>query len=951
MPTTDPFIANLQTWYAVARLSTMVNRGYYPSRVADAYSKYINFQAISTSMDTSYCYILLFLFIYFLTKHFFQSNKKLPPSPPLSLPIIGHLHLFKKPLHRTFAKISNQYGPILFIRFGSRPVIIVSSPSATEECFTKNDIVFANRPRLLAGKHLGYNYTTLTWAPYGQHWRNLRRIASLEILSSNRLQMFYDIRIDEVRALLCQLFRASSEGQFSAVDMKSMFFELTLNNMMRMISGKRVLRGKEMGFMQNLIEEHRRMRSPCEERSKTMLDVLLSLQETEPECYTDDIIRGMMQVISLHLHSRQTINYSSFRGHVISRNRHFSWTMEWAMSLLLNNPEALEKAQAEIDSHLGKSRLIDELDIAELPYLRGIIMETLRMYPAAPLLVPHESSEECTVGEPSKFKPERFQGPEGQRNGFMFSPFGAGRRGAREGLAMRVVGLALGSLIQFFEWERVDEEMVDMSEGTGLTMPKAQSLVAKCRPRPSMSIGPSTLPASTLVDDVHGNAADSSWLGLTFRNLPPSPFPTVPLIGHLYLLKKPLHRTLSKISDRHGPILFLRFGSRPVLLVSSPSASEECFTKNDVVFANRPRLIAGKHLGYNYTSMSWAPHGDHWRNLRRISSFEILSSNRLQTLSGIRSDEVRSLVRWLFKNQSQMVEMKSAFFEMTLNVMMKMIGGKRYYGENIGEVEEARMFREMVSETFQLAEEHRRKGSNCEGRQKTMIEVLLSLQETEPEYYTDEIIRGLMLSMLTGGTDTSAGTMEWALSLLLNNPKVLKKAHQEIDDRLGHDRLIEELDLAQLPYLRSIIKETLRMYPAGPLLVPHESSKECSVGGFRIPQGTMLLVNLWAIQSDHKIWGDPTEFRPERFEGVEGDRDGFKFVPFGSGRRGCPGEALAIRIVGLALGSLIQCFDWERVDEQMVDMTEGGGLTLPKAQPLLAKCRPRPTMVNLLSQL
>ncbi|CBI19439.3 unnamed protein product, partial [Vitis vinifera] len=423
-----------------------------------------------------------------------------------------------------------------------------------------------------------------------------------------------------------------------------------------------------------------------------------------------------------------------------------------------------------------------------------------------------------------------------------------------------------------------------------------------------------------------------------FRNLPPSPFPTLPLIGHLYLLKKPLHRTLSKISDRHGPILFLRFGSRPVLLVSSPSASEECFTKNDVVFANRPRLIAGKHLGYNYTSMSWAPHGDHWRNLRRISSFEILSSNRLQTLSGIRSDEVRSLVRWLFKNQSQMVE-------------------------------EARMFREMVSETFQLAgatnmvdflpilgwlglkgterrliklqkrresfiqnliEEHRRKGSNCEGRQKTMIEVLLSLQETEPEYYTDEIIRGLMLSMLTGGTDTSAGTMEWALSLLLNNPKVLKKAHQEIDDRLGHDRLIEELDLAQLPYLRSIIKETLRMYPAGPLLVPHESSKECSVGGFRIPQGTMLLVNLWAIQRD---------------------RDGFKFVPFGSGRRGCPGEALAIRIVGLALGSLIQCFDWERVDEQMVDMTEGGGLTLPKAQPLLAKCRPRPTMVNLFSQL
>ncbi|KAL6317066.1 hypothetical protein AAG906_029818 [Vitis piasezkii] len=440
------------------------------------------------------------------------------------------------------------------------------------------------------------------------------------------------------------------------------------------------------------------------------------------------------------------------------------------------------------------------------------------------------------------------------------------------------------------------------------------------------------------------------------HNLPPTPFPILPVIGHLYLLKKPLHRNLSKISDRHGPILFLRFGYRPVLIVSSHSAAEECFTKNDVIFANRPRLIAGKHLGYNYTAIGTAPYGDHWRNLRRISSFEILSSNRLQMLSGIRSDEV--------------VEMKSAFFELTLNVIMRMIGGKRYYGENVGEVEEARKFREMVSKVFRLAgtnmvdflpilgcfiqnliEEHRSKGSKCERRPKTMIEVLLSLQETEPENYTDEIIGGLMLSMLTAGTDTSAGTMEWALSLLLNSPEVLKKAQQEIDDHLGHDRLIEEVDLAQLPYLRSIIKETQRMYPAGPLLVPHESSKECFVGGFRIPPGTMLLVNVWAIHNDPKIWAEPTKFKPERFDGEEGERDGLRFLPFGSGRRGCPGEGLAIRMVGLALGSLIQCFDWERVDQQMVDMTEGHGLSIPKAQPLLAKCRPRPTMVNLISQL
>lgn len=208
-----------------------------------------------------------------------------------------------------------------------------------------------------------------------------------------------------------------------------------------------------------------------------------------------------------------------------------------------------------------------------------------------------------------------------------------------------------------------------------------------------------------------------------------------------------------------------------------------------------------------------------------------------------------------------------------------------------------------------------------------------------------------MQVLLTAGTDTSVGTMEWALSLLLNHPSVLKKAQNEIDNYLGQTRLVNESDIANLPYLRCIINETLRMYPAVPLLVPHESSEACTVGGYRIPGRTMLMVNQWAIQRDPKLWVEPEKFKPERFEGLEGSRDGFKLMPFGSGRRGCPGEGLALRVVGLALGSLIQCFDWERISEEMIDMTEGPGLTLPKAQPLVAKCRPRPSMANLISQI
>jgi cytochrome P450 len=205
--------------------------------------------------------------------------------------------------------------------------------------------------------------------------------------------------------------------------------------------------------------------------------------------------------------------------------------------------------------------------------------------------------------------------------------------------------------------------------------------------------------------------------------------------------------------------------------------------------------------------------------------------------------------------------------------------------------------------------------------------------------------------LLSAGTDTTAGTTEWALSLLLNNPLILRKAQNEIDKVVGHDRLIDESDVAKLTYLHCVIKETMRMYPIGPLLVPHRSSEECVVGGFQIPSGTMLLVNMWAIQNDPTIWDDAAEFKPERFEGSVGVRDGFKLMPFGSGRRRCPGEGLAIRMVGLTLGSLLQCFEWDRVSQEMVDMTGGTGLTMPKAQPLLARCTSRPSMANLLSQI
>lgn len=188
------------------------------------------------------------------------------------------------------------------------------------------------------------------------------------------------------------------------------------------------------------------------------------------------------------------------------------------------------------------------------------------------------------------------------------------------------------------------------------------------------------------------------------------------------------------------------------------------------------------------------------------------------------------------------------------------------------------------------------------------------------------------------------------MSLLLNHPEALKKAKHELANHVGHKRLVEEKDLPRLQFLQSIVNETYRLFPAAPLLVPHESSDECTVGGYDVPRGTMLLVNAWAIHRDPNVWENPASFMPERFEGAKSE-DANKLVTFGMGRRQCPGISLANRVVSLSLAGLIQCFEWERIGEELVDLSESKGLTMPKAKPLEAMCKVDERMSNVLHQL
>ncbi|KAL9238035.1 hypothetical protein vseg_012514 [Gypsophila vaccaria] len=492
-----------------------------------------------------------------------------------------------------------------------------------------------------------------------------------------------------------------------------------------------------------------------------------------------------------------------------------------------------------------------------------------------------------------------------------------------------------------------------------------------------------------------------------FKNLPPSPFPTLPIIGHLYVLKShnnnPIHRTLAAVADRYGPVVFLHLGSRPTLLVSSASGAEDCLHHNDVTFASRPRLIGNKILAYDSTAMLWAPYGPLWRTHRRIASTEILSTHRINLLAHIRADEVKRLITTIFlrreERRNETLDVKMSLVELTNNVIMRTIAGKRIHGEaketgfstrfktvlnelvssggafttvdfvpmmklvgahKAAERKWRKIFVKLDSFLQDLVDEQRRileeevndddnqVEKNTKKNRRNLIQVLLELKKTDPGYATDVIIKGLVEILLLAGTETSASTMEWAIALLIQNPEVHKKAQKEIDDYVGHDRFIDEHDLAHLPYLHCVINETLRMYPPTPIIPPHESTDDCVVAGYHIPRGTMLQVNIWAIHNDPKVWDEPRKFNPERFDGVTSDRIGYKFMPFGSGRRACPGENLATRLVGLTLGSLIQCFEFEAEE---FDMKEAVGLSMRKENSLEAKFKPREHMVKLLAQL
>ncbi|KAK0596324.1 hypothetical protein LWI29_014655 [Acer saccharum] len=478
------------------------------------------------------------------------------------------------------------------------------------------------------------------------------------------------------------------------------------------------------------------------------------------------------------------------------------------------------------------------------------------------------------------------------------------------------------------------------------------------------------------------------------KKLPPSP-PGVPIIGHFHLLKNPIHQALSNLSNKYGPIFYLHLGSRPTLVLSSRSAIEECFPNNDIIFSNRAVLQSRKPLQYDHNR---APYGNHWRNIRRFSVIEIFSERRLQMSSEIRIEEIRFMVKHLYTNSFKgvrKVDMKEFFYTIAFNIVMRMVAGKRCFEDDELDLEITKGKLDDLLEMFapiftvalgdyfpflrwltyygeerRLLKIHRRKDEfiqalldahqnttssftsidDCKSKtSQTIIDVMLKLKESEPEFYTTDTIKGMIQAMLIAGTHTTANTMESVVPHLISHPDVLQNARDEIDNHVGNSRLINDTDLTKLPYLHCIINETLRLSPVG-VLPPRESSEDCTVGGYHIPRGTQLLVNTRAVHRDPELWKEPDRFMPERFLESEEGKERFKYIAFGIGRRICPGEGLGMRVMALSLGTLIQCFDWEEATDESQGLLKTN-LNKPKKRPLEIVFQPREALTQVLAQL
>ena len=367
---------------------------------------------------------------------------------------------------------------------------------------------------------------------------------------------------------------------------------------------------------------------------------------------------------------------------------------------------------------------------------------------------------------------------------------------------------------------------------------------------------------------------------------------------------------------------------------------------------------------------------------------ELFSARRLDSYEYIRREEMKGLIKEIYKSCGEGIQLKDYLSTLSLNVISRMVLGKKYTEESENGIVSPDEFKKMLDELFLLSgvlnigdsipwidfldlqgyvkrmkalskkfdrflehvlDEHNERRKGVEGYVgKDMVDVLLQLAD-DPNLEVKlerHGVKAFTQDLIAGGTESSAVTVEWAMSELLKNPEIFGKAREELDRVIGRGRWVEEKDIVNLPYINAIAKETMRLHPVAPMLVPRMCREDCRIAGYDIVKGTRVLVNVWTIGRDSEVWKNAHAFDPERFMGssVEVKGQDFELLPFGSGRRMCPGYSLGLKVIHSSLANLLHGFCWKlggEMEKEDLNLEEVFGLSTPKKFPLQAVAHPR----------
>ncbi|KAK9155327.1 hypothetical protein Sjap_002807 [Stephania japonica] len=426
--------------------------------------------------------------------------------------------------------------------------------------------------------------------------------------------------------------------------------------------------------------------------------------------------------------------------------------------------------------------------------------------------------------------------------------------------------------------------------------------------------------------------------------------------------------------------MHLQLGELPTVVITTADLAQEVFKTHDLLFLDRPQSQTTKIVCYEWKDLAFAPYGDYWRELRKICTLQLLSSKRVKSFQSIREEEVSKLIRKVCAmagspfNVSESVfsgmndvtssaafgkkcKDKEAFLSATRAIIELGQGGLQVFDlfpslevlsviiglkpklEKLHRVHD-KIFDDIISE--HLVNKGKFANERRSEFEQDLVDVLLSLQEgTELQTpITMDNIKAVIVDIFIAGTETSSSVVEWAMAEMMRNQRVLKKAQTEVRRAMQGKAAVDETEIQELTYLKSVIKETLRLHPSLPLLLPRKCREACEIGGYVIPKGTQVIINAWAIGRDPESWPDAESFVPERFDGINSadfNGNNFGFIPFGAGRRRCPGVSFGMATIELMLAHLLYHFDWELptgIKPEELDMKESFGSTVRRKNDL-----------------